>query len=101
MRFVFSLLFSAALWAQTALDPAKLLQPPTDTWPTYNGDYSGRRYSTLARINSTNIASLSLAWVHRANPGTDQSGGGRNNPVIKETPPEFNGVLYVTIPEHV
>ena len=25
------------------LDPAKLLKEPTDTWPTYNGDYSGRR----------------------------------------------------------
>ena len=29
------------------LDPAKLLKPGTDSWPTYNGDYSGRRFSTL------------------------------------------------------
>src|SRR5437762_8040190 len=34
------------------LDAAALLKPATDTWPTYNGDYSGRdRKST--RLNSS------------------------------------------------
>ena len=47
-------LIPSLLPAQT-LNPEKLLQPPTDTWPTYNGDYSGRRYSTLTQINSSNI----------------------------------------------
>ncbi|MGO4212800.1 hypothetical protein AB4043_18495 [Terriglobus sp. YAF25] len=28
------------------LDPAVLLNPTPDSWPTYNGDYSGRRFST-------------------------------------------------------
>ena len=32
------------------LDPAALLKPPMDAWPTYNGDYSGRRFSTLDQI---------------------------------------------------
>src|SRR3981081_3276760 len=45
------------------LDPAALLRPATDTWPTYNGDYSGRRFSTLDQINAANVASLTLAWV--------------------------------------
>src|ERR1700729_3790201 len=49
----------------SALDPSALLPPPTDTWPTYNGDYSGRRYSTLDQINSSNINSLTLAWIYR------------------------------------
>jgi glucose dehydrogenase len=48
------LTLSAALYGQ-GLNPAKLLQPPTDTWPTYNGDYSGRRYSPLTRINAGNL----------------------------------------------
>src|SRR5436190_20393009 len=56
-----------ALMAAQGLSPAKLGAPPTDTWPTYNGDYSGRRYSTLAKINQSNINSLGLAWVYRAN----------------------------------
>ena len=33
------------------LDPAELLKPLADEWPTYNGDYSGKRYSPLTQIN--------------------------------------------------
>jgi len=32
--------------AGQALDPALLTKPATDSWPTYAGDYSQRRYST-------------------------------------------------------
>ena len=39
----------------------------TDSWPTYNGDYSGRRFSTLTKINANNVGALSLAWVYRLN----------------------------------
>ena len=42
-------------FAGQLLDPAKLLKMPTDTWPTYNGDYSGRRYSPLSQINASNL----------------------------------------------
>src|SRR5436190_17854048 len=95
------LLATSSLLAQ-GLNPAKLGAPPTDTWPTYNGDYSGRRYSTLSKINQSNINSLSLAWVYRPNPGrAPQGGGGNAAPVIKGTPLMVNGVLYVTIPDHV
>jgi alcohol dehydrogenase (cytochrome c) len=74
----------------------------TEAWPTYNGDYSGRRYSSLAQINASNIGSLSLAWVHRASTGSGQAGGGGNAaPVIKGTPIEIGGVLYFTAPDHV
>src|SRR5438093_12531322 len=77
------------------LDPLKLGAPPTDSWPTYNGDYSGRRYSTLTKINRANIDSLTLAWVYRAVPGP--GGGGR----ISSTPVLVNGILYFTVPDHV
>jgi alcohol dehydrogenase (cytochrome c) len=73
------------------LDPATILQPPTQNWPTYNGDYSGRRYSTLSQINKTNVASLSLAWAfqtHQAAP-------------FKGTPLEVNGILYFSLPDNV
>ena len=49
--------------ADAGLDPALLLKPPTDSWPTFNGDYSGRRYSTLAQINQDNVHQLTLSWV--------------------------------------
>jgi alcohol dehydrogenase (cytochrome c) len=61
-------LFPSVLPAQ-GLNPQKLLQPPTDTWPTYNGDYSGRRYSSLSQIHSSTVGSLSLAWMHRIGVG--------------------------------
>ena len=55
------------------LDPALLTKPATDAWPTYAGDYSQRRYSTLRQINATNVRHLSLAWVRRLTAGP---GGG-------------------------
>src|SRR6476469_5839229 len=64
-----TLAIAASVFSQ-GLDPAKLGQPPTDSWPTYNGDYSGRRFSTLSKINTDNIGSLSLAWVYHLDPGS-------------------------------
>ena len=32
-----------ALVAAQGLDPAALLKPPADSWPTYHGDYTGQR----------------------------------------------------------
>ena len=57
------LLACAGVLGAQGLDPDALLKPPTTTWPTYNGDYSGRRYSTLNQINRQNVDSLSLAWA--------------------------------------
>ena len=90
--FLLVALLATALYGQGSLDPAKLQQPPTDSWPTYHGDYSGRRYSTLTKINAANINSLSLAWVYRANVGQGS---------IKSTPLVINGVLYFTLPDYV
>jgi len=84
-----------ALFGQGALDPAKLLQQPTDSWPGYNGDYSGKRYSPLKKINSNNVHNLSLQWVYRAN------ALGTAGATIKATPVVVNGVMYVTVPDHV
>ena len=75
------------------LDPAKLLQSPTDAWPTYQGDYSGRRFSELKQINSANVHTLSLAWAARFT--------STGNVTIKSTPLMVNGVLYFTSPNNV
>ena len=87
------LLFAAGVGAPFAaaqgLDPAALLKPATNTWPTYNGDYSGRRFSTLDQINDTNINSLTLAWIYSA------------HQEVKSTPLEVNGILYFTSPDNV
>jgi alcohol dehydrogenase (cytochrome c) len=58
------------------LDPAALLKPLADSWPTYSGDYTGRRYSTLKQIDTTNVKGLTLSWVTRISPGAAAPGGG-------------------------
>src|SRR5689334_22698910 len=45
------------------LDPAALLKPSPDSWPTYHGDYSGRRHSALTQITPENVKQLGLAWA--------------------------------------
>ncbi|MGH9404368.1 MAG: acido-empty-quinoprotein group A [Terriglobia bacterium] len=72
------------------LPASALLQPATTRWPTYNGDYSGQRYSTLKQINASNVRDLGLAWVFEA--GTQG---------VKSTPLEVNGILYFTVPDYV
>jgi len=102
LSFLLFVVANQPLYAQGSLDPAKLLQPLSDSWVTYNGDYSGRRYSALSKINSDNINSLTLAWVHRVNISSGrQSGGGNIVATIKSTPLMVNGILYFTIPDHV
>ena len=80
-----------ALLAAQELNPAKLRQLPTDAWPTYNGDYSGRRFSPLALLNTANVHHLSLAWAARVTNGA--SGHGVR---ISATPLMVGGILYFT-----
>ncbi len=42
-----SIVLFASQGQKPIIDSARLSQPPTDSWPTYNGDYSGRRFSPL------------------------------------------------------
>ena len=88
--------------ARRHLDPEAFHRPPTDTWPTYNGDYSGRRYSTLSQINASNVNTLGLVWTHHVDFGSEsyaqQASEGRR---IKATPLLVDGVLYFTITDNV
>jgi alcohol dehydrogenase (cytochrome c) len=88
-------LAACAAFAADVTDPSKFAQPPTAGWPTYNGDYSGRRFSPLNKITAANVQSMSLAWVYRMNTGA--FGGGS----IKATPLVVDGIMYLTFPDHV
>jgi alcohol dehydrogenase (cytochrome c) len=70
------LLVSVALGGQgRGVAPSELLEPLADAWPTYSGDYSGKRYSALKQINQANVKHLTLAWVVRLTEGPGQAGG--------------------------
>ena len=81
------------------LDMALLGQPPTTAWPTFNGDYTGERFSSLRQINDSNVASLQLQWSYRITDVAAQRGA--PVPVIKATPLFVDGILYFTIPNNV
>ena len=75
MRFPVFFAIAATLAAQ-ALDPKTILKPLGNDWPTYSGDYSGQRYSSLTQINTSNVKNLSLAWTSRVTAGMGTGGGG-------------------------
>lgn len=70
----------------------------TDSWPTYNGDTSGRRYSELKQVDAKNVDQLAPAWTYRVDVHDLR---GQPTVEIKSTPLMVNGVLYFTIPDHV
>src|SRR5215510_864078 len=71
------LLAPAVLFGQgRGVEPEELLKPLKDSWPTYNGDYSGKRYSALTQINQQTVKNLTLAWYLKITPGSVATGGG-------------------------
>lgn len=125
-----AILFAACLVGGSldgqGLDPAVLTKPATDAWPTYAGDYSQRRYSTLTEIDTANVRHLTLAWVRRlsAGPGggdfnwfgpppgppaitggvavepVTMPGSTSGSPRISGSILQVNGILYVTAPDN-
>ena len=82
--------FCCCAAADIGLNPDSLLKKLSSDWPTFNGDYSGKRYSELSQINQSNVKRLTLAWVSQP-----ESVG------LKSTPLEVNGILYFTTPDNV
>ncbi|MFZ0542115.1 MAG: PQQ-dependent dehydrogenase, methanol/ethanol family [Candidatus Sulfotelmatobacter sp.] len=73
----------------TAIDVSSddlLVQPAAANWISYNGDYSGRRYSSLAEINPGNLAGLRAEWVFHA----------RDSKRLEVTPLVVNGMMFAT-----
>ena len=97
------------------LEPSDILKPLKDSWPTYNGDYTGRRYSALTQIDQSTVKNLTLAWFSKVTAGPG-GGGGRGGRVIVggegsgDFPPgtasfkasalEVDGTLYISTPDN-
>ena len=78
--------------APQGLDPATLLKPPADSWPTYHGDYSGQRHSRLTQITPDNVQSAHARVVV-----PDRTARRRSRPARSSS----NGVIYVTMPDNI
>ncbi len=64
-----------------------LLQKPVkDNWVSYNGDYTGRRYSALTEVTPANASQLQAKWVFHFRQGGN----------LEVTPVVAAGVMFVT-----
>lgn len=61
-------------------------RPVGENWTSYNGDYSGTRYSSLSEINVANVGQLSAQWVFHA----------QNTNRLETTPLVVNGMMFLT-----
>src|SRR3954454_15457275 len=77
----------------SGLNPADLLKPLADSWTSYSGDYTGRRYSTLTQVNQSNVKNLTLAFAAKVTggPGGPGGGGGGRGGPGPEGPQTFTG----------
>ena len=72
-------------------DVAATMQAKAGNWSTYNGDFSGNRFSSLNLINTGNVRHLALEWIYSLPAAVD----------LETTPLVMNGVMYVTGPGQV
>jgi alcohol dehydrogenase (cytochrome c) len=119
--FLFApLMASLALGQGSGVKPEDLLKPLKDSWPTYNGDYTGKRFSELKQIDTHNVQHLTLAWTMHFSGGVGEPQGGRRYQApehltvggegpgdlvirggsIKCSVLEVDGTLYFTMPDN-
>ena len=95
--FVFLLLDTTPLFAQTTrmtsistnidVQPSQLLSAPVAAdWLSYNGDYTGRRFTSLREINPGNVSRLRAEWVFHV-PSSER---------LEVTPVVADGIMFVT-----
>jgi alcohol dehydrogenase (cytochrome c) len=86
--FAFSFSESPASRAQSpALPFEEIAHPKPGTWPTYDGNQSGNRFSPLDQINASNVQHLAPKWMFTI------AGAPRT---LQVTPIVVDGVMYVT-----
>jgi len=69
------------------VQPSDLLkQPVAVNWPSYNGDYTGARYSSLTQITPRNVGQLTAQWVFHP----------RAVSPLEVTPVVVAGIMFVT-----
>jgi glucose dehydrogenase len=63
-----------------------LVQPPGANWLSYNGDYTGRRFSSLSEITPADVTNLRAEWILHARDANE----------LEVTPVVVDGIMFVT-----
>ncbi|HWF46535.1 MAG TPA: PQQ-binding-like beta-propeller repeat protein, partial [Bryobacteraceae bacterium] len=88
------MVWPAAIWSadesvltvRVDVRPSDLLTSPIGAnWPSYNGDYTGRRYSSLRQITPQNVHQLGAQWVFHS----------PNSNLLEGTPVVVDGLMFV------
>src|SRR5260370_31638291 len=79
----------AATWRGTSAGVRfeDIAQPKPGTWPTYDGNQSGNRFSPLDQINTSNVQHLAPKWMFTISAAPR---------ALEVTPLVADGVMYVT-----
>ena len=93
--------------AAGAIDFARILNPKPGDWPTYNGNVSGNRRSSLDQINASNVNKLALQWTFSIPlwtqffPDTPYYHENMRYYGLETVPLVADGIMYVTGPNQV
>ena len=68
------------------VSPSDLLLPAGANWLSYNGDYTGRRFSSLTQITPQNVHDLRAQWVFHS----------PNSNHLEATAVVANGLMFMT-----
>ena len=78
--------FASHAIAQVTFDRLSNAGKEPQNWMTYSGDYSGKRFSGLDQINTTNARNMVTKWVYQ----TGATGKLETSPLV------VDGILYAT-----
>jgi alcohol dehydrogenase (cytochrome c) len=74
--------------ATKAVPFTEVVSPRPGNWPSYHGQITGNRHSSLDQINVSNVSQLALRWLHTV-PGVQR---------LELTPVVIDGIMYLTAP---
>jgi alcohol dehydrogenase (cytochrome c) len=93
MRLLLALLPALAL-AQINLPFERIRDAHKEpsNWLTYSGSYNGHRYSLLDQIDTKNVGTLRVAWVHQKEGESD---------AFETSAVVVDGVMFITEPPNI
>src|SRR5262245_54979031 len=84
-------LFAQMALGQVSYERIRRAESEPGDWLTYSGNYQSHRHSSLAQINTSNVARLKPAWVYQI----------REPGKVETSPIVVDGILYITERPHV